>query len=120
MAPRIEEQPSRRIQLDSDHEPLATAVVAGSRANSPGLAAFDFTVDDSDSNTVLDSVVVFWRRAMMPRMYDQLNIEEGGHSTARLGTLSSKLDESGAFHPKTTFIPKPLSSQTTFIPNPKT
>ena len=57
----------------------------------PGLAAFDFTVDDSDSNTVLDSAVVFWRRAMMPRMYDQLSIEEGDHSTTRLGTLSSKL-----------------------------
>ena len=41
VAPRIAEQPSRRTQLDSDDEPLATAVVAGSRANSPGLAAFE-------------------------------------------------------------------------------
>ena len=74
--PRIAEQPSRRTQLDSDDEPLATAVVAGSRANSPGLAAFDLTVDDSDSNTVLE--LATYQHA--EDVHDQLSMEEGGHS----------------------------------------
>ena len=81
MAPRISEQASRRTQLDSDDEPLATAVVAGSRVNSPGLPAFDLTVDDSDSNTVLDSAVVLATSHDAEDAHDQLSIEEGGHST---------------------------------------
>ena len=54
----VRQQPSRRTKLDNDDEPLATAVVAGCRANSPGLAVFDLTVDCSDSNTVFDSAVL--------------------------------------------------------------
>ena len=81
MAPRIAEHASRRTQLDSDDEPLATAVVAGSRANSPGLAAFDLTVDDLDTNTVHDSAVVLAMSHDVEDVPDQLSIEEGGHST---------------------------------------
>ena len=76
MAPGIAEQASRRTQLDRDDEPLATAVVAGSRANSPELAAFDLTIDDSDSNTVHDSAVVL-AMSHAEDVHDQLSFNKG-------------------------------------------
>ena len=46
-----------------------------------GWQRLNLTVDDSDSNTVLDSAVVLTTSHDAEDVHDQLCIEEGGHST---------------------------------------
>ena len=83
--------------MDSDDEPLATVVVAQTRAANSKLAAFDLTRDDSYGPNVVDEVcdtvpasshalreagVHMWRATShRVEAHDQPSIEEEAHST---------------------------------------